>query len=258
MHEAKMHDESVFVTLTYDEENLPKGGTLVVDDCQKFLKRLRERIRPSRIRFFLCGEYGEKRGRPHYHALIFGFGFPDKVPLEKSGEFVEYSSRLLSESWGHGDARLGSVSFDSACYVANYATKKITGEKAAEHYRGRKPEFLLMSRGGRKAGGIGREWIKKFSSDVYPADEVIVNGCPAKPPRYYDQVVQACDPALVEGVRLKREVAAEETEEYIRKVGGRPVKFKISPSNNMWRLKVRETVAKAKASLKSRNLELHT
>lgn len=258
MHETKVHDESVFVTLTYDDAHLPKGSTLVVEDCQKFLKRLRERIRPVRIRFFLCGEYGEKFGRPHYHAIIFGFGFPDKVRLEQRGEFVEYSSRLLSESWGNGDARLGSVTFDSASYVASYSTKKITGEKAREHYRGRKPEFLLMSRGGRKAGGIGREWIRRYSGDVYPSDEVIVKGRPTKPPRYYDNWFKAASPEQMEKIIAKREVQAAELEEYVKKVGGRPVRFKLAKSENVWRLKVRETVAKAKAALKSRALEKHT
>lgn len=273
MHESKMHDESAFITLTYDDKHLPKGGTLVVEDVQKFLKRLRERVNygrflclePIRIRFFLCGEYGEKRGRPHYHAIIFGFGFPDKVRLAKRGEFAEYSSRLLSESWGNGDARLGTVSFDSAMYVASYSTKKITGKKAREHYQGRKPEFLLMSRGGRRARGIGRGWIEQFHGDVYPSDEVIVNGKECKPPRYYDLFMASRDEKGFESIRARRALAAEELE---KELSGEPVSLKKAAalyasgqyglSRKALRLKVMETVAKAKASLKSRNLELHS
>ena len=161
-----MHDACSFITLTYDPEHLPPLGSLSVRDCQLFLKRLRERVAPAKIRFFLCGEYGEKLARPHYHAIIFGFDFPDKVKIESSGDYAEYSSQLLSDVWGKGRTHVGTVSFDSACYVANYATKKIGGDKAASHYYGRKPEFLLMSRGGRRAGGIGRSWIDKYWPEV--------------------------------------------------------------------------------------------
>lgn len=255
MHESKMHEENCFVTLTYDKENLPEKGTLVVEDCQKFLKRLRERIAPSRIRFFLCGEYGEKLGRPHYHAIIFGFSFPDKVAIESKGEFDEFHSALLDETWGKGVCHIGSVTFDSACYVSNYATKKISGPMAQKHYLGRKPEFVLMSRGGRKAGGIGRSWIEKFHSDVYPSDEVVVKGHPCKPPRYYDKFLEARAPDIAERIKARRDEASQEVEEFQRKVNGVPTKFLIAPGHNGWRLKVREQVATAKAALKKRRYE---
>lgn len=252
MHEAKMHEESCFITLTYAPEHLPEGGTLSVEHCQLFLKRLRARLAPKRIRFFLCGEYGEKLERPHYHAILFGHDFEDKILLESSGEHREYTSPLLAETWGKGGVHLGSVSFESACYVANYATKKITGKKAAEHYAGRKPEFVLMSRGGRKAGGIGRSFIEKFKSDVYPSDEVIVRGMPARPPRYYDQVVEAGSPGSLEGVKAKRVREAEKLETMVLRSGAR---IEVAPSANLRRLKVREKVAQAKAALKIRKLE---
>lgn len=253
MHEAKMHDENSFVTLTYDEENLPKNKSLVVEDCQKFLKRLRARIAPRRFRFFLCGEYGEKLERPHYHAILFGLDFADKVPLKRAGEFTLYSSELLSSAWGLGLASVGAVSFDSAAYVANYATKKVTGPKAAEHYKGRKPEFLTMSRGGRgSGGGIGKSWIQEFKTDVYPSDEVIVRGHPARPPRYYDQVYSELHPENFEKLREKRELHASELEEITLRSGH---VVHVAPSRNVWRLQVREKVAKAKAALKTRSLE---
>jgi hypothetical protein len=44
---------------------------------------LRKKISPLKIRFFHCGEYGDKTRRPHYHALIFGYGFPDKKLFKK-------------------------------------------------------------------------------------------------------------------------------------------------------------------------------
>lgn len=240
------------MTLTY--ESVPPNGSLSVYDCQSFLKRLRARLNPVRIRFFLCGEYGEKLGRPHYHAIIFGFGFPDKVPLSNSflpGKFQLYSSELLSSTWGHGLCSIGSVTFESASYVANYATKKVVGDKAAAHYGGRKPEFLLMSR----RPGIARGWIDKFSSDVYPSDEVIVRGRPARPPRYYDQVMisrHGAGSSVVESFRASREAAASSLEAVVRK----GVTSLIAPSLNARRLDVRRRVAEAKLQLKSRSSEL--
>lgn len=247
-----MHDENSFVTLTYAPEHLPKNGSLSVEDCQLFLKRLRARLEPKKIRFFLAGEYGEKLSRPHYHTILFGVDFPDKVPLETQGEHTQYDSPLLREVWGKGEVRIGSVTFDSASYVANYATKKIVGKGAAEHYQGRKPEFLLMSRGGRRAGGIGRSWIERFASDVYPSDEVIVRGVQARPPRYYDLYLEKNNPTLLESIKQKREAQSEVLESMRLKSG---VSVAVAPSRNARRLAVRKQVATAKAELKRRTLE---
>lgn len=273
MHEAKMHDENSFITLTYDDDHLPANRSVVVEDCQLFLKRLRARVHPKRIRFFLCAEYGEicvkcgqgrkkcscvpsgpfEIGRPHYHAIIFGLDFPDKVRVKRSGEFDLYSSELLSAAWGNGSTSIGEVSFDTASYVASYAVKKIGGPKAKEHYKGRKPEFSLMSRGGRKAGGIGRKWIEKFGTDVYPSDEVIVKGRSTRPPRYYDKWFETRSPEDFEKIKVRREVQAEALEEFRLKSGQL---LRISPGRNPWRLAVREVVAQAKAALKKRNMEM--
>lgn len=253
VHEAKMHEASAFITLTFSPEHLPKDASLSVETCQLFLKRLRARVAPTRIRFFLCGEYGEQFGRPHYHAIIFGFDFPDKVPLKRSGEFALYESKLLSDTWGLGFASIGEVSFDSAAYVASYATKKIltNREDEAKRLKGRRPEFLLMSR----RPGIGRAWIDKFASDVYPSDEIISRGVSARPPRYYDQVLEVKDPALLLELKAKREAKADELERMVLASGE---VVEVAPSRNARRLAVRETVAKAKASLKRRKLESET
>lgn len=247
MHESKMHDENSFLTLTYEVE--PKNGSLVVEDCQYFMKRLRLKLLPKRIRFFLCGEYGENFERPHYHAIIFGHNFPDKFPCAdgRRSEFQLYTSPFLEEVWGHGRCWIGEVAFDSASYVANYATKKITGEKAASHYGARKPEFLLMSR----RPGIGRSWYQEFAGDVFPSDEVIVNGVASRPPRYYDQRLLKCLQSTAD-ILSKREAAACELEDLILKSGD---VVAVAPGRNARRLAVREKVAQAKLALKSRNME---
>lgn len=146
MLEAAQYDDNAFVTLTYNDENLPAGGTLVMEDYKLWLKRLRDRVAPSRFRYFLVGEYGDESERPHYHAALFGF---------KSCEFGQstYTARRLSccywcdlvrDTWGKGNVYLGRLEDDSAGYMAGYVTKKMT-HKDDVRLKGRMPEFGRMS-----------------------------------------------------------------------------------------------------------------
>lgn len=210
MHESSMHDENCFITLTYKDEFLPAYRSLDRQAFSLFMKRLRKRFEPQRIRFYSCGEYGEESGRPHYHALLFGFDFPDKVFLRKRGDHSCWRSRALEQLWPFGLSELGSVSFDSAAYVARYVVKKVTGELAEAHYSrvdgstGEvvqiEREYATMSR----RPGIGRNWIDKFKGEVYRDDSVIVNGHHCKPVRYYDDVMAKDEPVLVARLKRKR------------------------------------------------------
>lgn len=181
VHESELYDRNCFVTLTFAPEHVP--SSISVRDTQLFMKRLRKAYSAERIRFFLCGEYGEKFGRPHYHICLFNFDFEDKVRIEDTRTgFPQWMSDSLSRIWPFGRAVIGSVTFESAAYVARYIMKKVTGEAAAEHYDGRKPEFVVMSR----RPGIGKGWYDRFKSDVFPSDEVVVRGVKMRPPKYYD------------------------------------------------------------------------
>lgn len=272
LHEAKMHDESCFITLTFNEEHAPKDGSLDKRTCQLFIKKLRFALsevcsgcrqlvkwntckpcRPIKIRFFLCGEYGEEKERPHYHAIIFGWVPTDLRRLKRRGEFVLYSSAFLDDVWGKGFVSVGFVTFDSACYVANYATKKIRRNREAEAKRlkGRRPEFLLMSRGGRSGRGIGYGWIRQFHGDCYPSDEVITRGKACRPPRYYDLVLAEVNPDLLDEIRQKREWEASQLEEEVMSNGAVVM---VAPNRNARRLAVRKIVAEAKARLKGKVL----
>lgn len=181
MQEKRMHTDSCFVTLTYDDKNLPAGGTLVKRDLQLFMKRYRK-FAGDGVRFFACGEYGEKTNRPHYHLLLLNKDLPDKRLVKTGTEYNLYASPVLSNLWPMGNHALGSVTFDSAAYVARYCTKKITGPKAADHYAGRQPEFLVMSR----RPGIGTAYLEKYQNEIYTHDNIIVNGVPTSVPRFYD------------------------------------------------------------------------
>lgn len=135
MHESKLHDRNCFITLTYDEAHLPPDRGLHYRDFQLFMKRLRKRFGDN-IRFYMCGEYGEKVGRPHFHACLFGHDFDDKKLWSTTpAKSKLYRSESLEELWPNGFSSVGDVTFESAAYVARYITKKITGEAAESHYK---------------------------------------------------------------------------------------------------------------------------
>lgn len=196
MHEAAMYSQNCFLTLTYDDASLPVGGTLVRGDQQLFMKRLRKRIAPERVRFFACGEYGESRGRPHYHFLLFGYDFPDKVEVGKRAGLPVFSSQAVAELWPHGLHELGAVSFESAAYVARYVAKKMDERELGD----RLPEFAGMS----LRPAIGDPWLEKYHGEVYPLDRVVSRGREVRPPRRYDVWLKREDPQLAEELSYAR------------------------------------------------------
>ena len=203
MHERQMHKPELchFITLTYDDEHLPKLGTLVLEHWQKFARRVRKKKGP--FRFYHCGEYGEETRRPHYHACVFGLELKDLEHVGKtnSGEKA-YRSRELDELWGKGFTQVGSLTFESAAYVARYIMKKVDGDKKKEghyevvdkktgQYKGElKPEYTTMSRN----KGIGKKWIEKYKTDVYPRDLIVIKNKKMRPPRFYDSHYEITDP----------------------------------------------------------------
>ena len=245
-HEASLYDHNCFITLTYSPENLPPGGSLVVSHYQLFMKRLRKRFGKN-IRFFHCGEYGEKLGRPHYHACLLNFDFPDKVHFKTTdrGDRI-YRSQALEELWPFGHSEIGTVTFESAAYVARYITKKITGTLAQSHYTcvdvetgeviQRKPEYTTMSR----RPGIGAPWLKKFKTDVYNYDQVLMKGGHSrKPPRFYDNQYEIIDPVGHRRTLLKREA------NQLSSLHDRDAWIRRERDNTYERRIVRETVHKA-------------
>ena len=203
-----MHDDNCFITLTYDDENLPEGGSLRQSDFVKFMKRLRKKV--PRVRVYYCGEYGETTFRPHYHACLFGWRPADPTLFSTSGEFPLYESPMLAKTWGHGHASFGEMTFETAAYTARYVTKKITGPGADDHYTRMDPEtgeihhidpeFCGMSR----RPGIGLPWLQKYGRDAYDKDEVILRGRSMRPPRAYDKAFENLDYPKMEEIKLAR------------------------------------------------------
>lgn len=213
MHEASLHENNCFITLTFDDAHLPQDGSLHYPTFQKFAKRLRKRLGP--FRHFTCGEYGELYDRPHFHSILFGLDFPDKRPLRMlDSKCKVFDSKILQELWPFGWSSIGSVTFESVAYVARYCVKKVTGKAQEDHYRrfditGREyqlePEFAHMS----LKPGIGAGWFQKFSSDVYTSDYVIVDGRKVQTPRYYDKQYEKYFGTEIDFIKFERMVDAE-------------------------------------------------
>jgi hypothetical protein len=245
MHEAQLHENNCFITLTYDNTHLPSDGSLHYQDFQRFIKRLRKKFGNTRIRYYMAGEYGENFGRPHFHACIFGHDFHDKKLWKRSpsGSML-YRSEDLELLWPFGYSSIGDVNFESAAYVARYIMKKVTGNNAKQHYTEtdqetgeittRKPEFNKMS----LKPGIGYDWYKQYKNDVYPHDYVIIKGKKVKPPKFYDKKYKSDYPYEFDEILYKREINGKLNSE----------------DNTLERLIVKEIVQEAKLQKLKRTL----
>lgn len=221
VHEASLHEENCFLTLTYNDENLvwtDIGPTLYHRHFQLFMKRLRKAHPDLTIRYFMCGEYGDEFSRPHYHVCLFGYSFPDRKVFKKSGDFFLYFSDELASLWEYGFHSIGELTFDTACYTARYVMKKVTGDKANEHYgnkdgvsKSRTPEYCTMSR----RPGIGRDWYEKYKSDLYNSDICVTKpSFISKPPRYYDRLLSVDDPDLYDLIKSNRKSNLDDEVDY--------------------------------------------
>lgn len=171
--ESKSSPDNWFVTLTFMDACLPKY--VCKRDVSDFVKRLRKRLGPN-IRFFACGEYGEKGDRPHYHLILFNCPLKDLRLADATRNLYEF--KVINECWPFGMSRIGEVTQKSCAYVARYTSKK----------SGKKKGFLLMSR----MPGIGRRYMEECSKVALEFDylPVMVNDKMQRitPPRYFERI----------------------------------------------------------------------
>lgn len=224
-HESQMHQESCFVTLTYAPELLPANGSLDKRDLQLFWKSLREKVN-TKIRYFACGEYGTKKGRPHYHAVIFGWRPGDKKLVGKSEKGnPQYESQILTKSWQYGFSPW--TEFDPSCarYVAHYTADKLKSfaKETPDPETGLKP-YEVMDRDGQiwklqpefqtqsLKPGVGYSWFEKNYREVFPLDSVVMDGKEYPPPRAYYKWLKTLDPDLYVKVNKRRKEKAQSAE----------------------------------------------
>lgn len=215
IHEAQLHESNSFITLTYAPEHIPEDHGLRKRDFQLFMKRLRKSF-PQKIRYYMCGEYGEKLGRPHYHAILFNIDFKDKYLCKTQRGNKIYRSPKLEELWPLGSSEIGSVTEKSAAYVARYVMKKVNGDMAKDHYEKTDPEtgeiYKVIPEYNQMSlrPGLGHDWYKKYKTDVYPKDEIILSsGKRATPPKYYDKLLERTDPEIYWIIKDTRQAVAQ-------------------------------------------------
>lgn len=241
--QQKLGRNSTFITLTYNEKNLPSVGSLEKKDFQLFMKRLRKLKKSNKsnpLRFYACGEYGDRSNRPHYHAILFNCTFKKDAEIANKGKDKLYYSQELQDVWSNlikkpntyepiGFASWGTVTFESAQYVAGYVQKKINGKQKDEHYKRYvspdeygelqldknsneefqlQQEFSLMSR----KPGIASDWLTAYKDDIYPSDFITINGRKMRPPLYYDRQYQRTHADEMEAIKEIRKQKAIETE----------------------------------------------
>lgn len=228
-----MHDDGFnnsFITLTYSDQELPENGCLKKSDFQKFIKRLRKKTK-AKIRYYMCGEYGDKTNRPHFHAILFGYQFPDaKFFCERKGNRI-YKSELLEKTWGLGLTELGSVTYKSAGYVARYLIKKQnTQELIQDRYIYVEPETGEMKvrpfeyTGMSLKPGIGKSFYEKYPDSFFPRDFCLTpEGRKVPVPEYYRKLLEKENPKLHAKLQKRR-----------------VEKAKTNPNNTEQRLAVRE------------------
>lgn len=199
MHESKFHEFNSFITLTYDDDHLPDDGSLSPRDFTLFLKKFRKRmawdpnIYGKRMRYLACGEYGDNTHRPHYHALMFGVGFGDKVAVGKE----LFDSSTLRQIWGKGHVSVGSVTPRSCMYVASYSVKKLgVSQYVSKDGVVLVDPFLRVS----TRPGIGMRWLEKYATDTRHG-HVVTTGDKNAVPRYYQRKLKEIDPSLYEEQR---------------------------------------------------------
>lgn len=176
MHEATMHRSNIFLTLTFNDDTIGENK-LNYSEFQLFMKKLRNHYGHQKLSYIVAGEYGDKTGRKHYHAIIFGIHPTDGVMLRKDkNEHIIYKSPEIEKLWSHGLTEYGSVTFESCSYVARYCLKK-RGVKESD------PIFKTS-----RHSAIGKTWLEKNWKDIFNTGICITrDGFHVKIPRYYEK-----------------------------------------------------------------------
>lgn len=247
VHESQMWPDNSFVTLTYGDGKLPENESLDHRDFQLFLKKLRKKYRHKTIRYYMAGEYGDQKGRPHYHACIFNHGFREnRTPQGKSKTgHLYYTQPDLTALWPHGFATVQDFCAETASYCARYIMQLVMGREQKQAYTRYnadgttymlKPPYNEMS----TKPGLGESWFQKYhQTDVYNHDKVIHNGTTRRPPKYYDKLLERIDADQKELLQWEREQRAA----------------KSADDNTRERRLTREIVHEAKVSTLRRNIE---
>lgn len=222
IHEYFAHRDrpSSFLTLTFNEDMLhkrdvPNYKSVYRSEFSGFVKRLRERIKSiygKEIRVFGSGEYGELHCRPHYHAIIYGFDFPDKyqVRTRVGKDLIRYyRSPFLESVWkppgynpSYGFSIIGEVTQNSCQYVTGYVSDKLDefGERDYKQLGIDKPFFYTPSK-----TGLGYDYFQRYYKEIYSNGYCHWhNKVKAPIPPYYTALLKDKDPELYNSYKLDK------------------------------------------------------
>lgn len=213
VHEMASYEDSVFLTLTYDDERLPADGNVDKAELAKFWKRLRKRVDPRKIKYYACGEYGSLYGRPHYHAIVFGLSPCGRCPSCNRGERGGGAPRgrqrgdckAVVDSWPFGFVQVDSVSPAAVRYVCGYIEKALYTKGLKDRAR----PFALMSK------GIGREYAERHYCQLVLNRGVTVDGHRFALPKYYAKRVFELPTVTLQSWAEERE--KERSEHYMNR-----------------------------------------
>lgn len=201
MHERDDHDNAIFLTLTYDDDHLPPDNRVSKEALVLFLKRLRKRLGDRKLKYYATGEYGESNGRAHYHAIMYGLSALDEDDI--------------TAAWQHmGAIHIGTVTYDSARYVADYVHKlkyeKRTGQP-----------FAIMS------NGLGKGYALRNAEKLREDPTITIHGTSVGVPKYYQKKIDELEETrfrdypnlgppqkIAAALKRKKEERLEEIAEY--------------------------------------------
>lgn len=187
--EQEVSISSVFLTLTYSDENLPfsDNGLMTLDKThhQKFMKRLRKHLKVYNykyriiedlpLKYYAVGEYGTETHRPHFHSILFNL--PDKMITDET---------IIENIWGLGRVQVAICNDSTIAYVAGYVNKRLTTEYDDPKYNDlddRIRECSMMSK------GLGKNFLtkqtKKFYQELMEPYMIIEDGKKLPMPRYF-------------------------------------------------------------------------
>ena len=177
IQESDSWTNTIFVTLTYQDTALPVDSGLHKEDLQKFFKRLRKDLsyENRKIKYYACGEYGDLRKRPHYHAIIFGMDLSDKDKqiIMENWNFCDWSNYSIRHN------SFGTAEYDSFAYVTGYIQKKYSGKLAKLEYGNKQPPFQICSQ------GLGKDFAEKNKEQIIKNQYIRCHGVKQSIPRYY-------------------------------------------------------------------------
>lgn len=227
LHSKTTHN-NYFITLTYNDENIKikdyivdkdgmtwenenlKIGCLIPKDIEIFIHNLRQhqerKYGINGLQYMLCGEYGEKNGRPHYHAILFNCYLPTDTfykPKIINNE-IYYQNTIIEKYWKHGISNISTASWHTIAYTARYITKKINGKQSEELYsrNGLIKEFFRTSK------GIGRKYYEQNKLEIYKHDKITIKtkqgtiNC--QPPKYFDKLFEKEYPKEFKQIKKRR------------------------------------------------------